>query len=87
MDEILVLIFLVSLVASIYFLIRLVIRAIFGGETSKYRTKLVISLGALIISVALFSFIEMLIEENEADLKEEAQQRLEEILEQNFPSK
>ena len=87
MEDIFGLIFLVSLVASIYFFIRLVIRAIFGGETSGYRTKLVISLGALIISVALFSFIEMLIEENEADLKEEAQQRLEEILEQNFPSK
>lgn len=87
MEDIFGLIFLVSLVASIYFLIRLVIRAIFGGETSGYRTKLVISLGALIISVALFSFIEMLIEEDEADLKEEAQQRLEEILEQNFPSK
>ena len=87
MEDIFGLIFLVSLVASIYFFIRLVIRAIFGGETSGYRTKLVISLGALIISVALFSFIEMLIEENEADLKEEAQQRLEEILEQNFPSR
>ena len=87
MEDIFGLIFLVSLVASIYFLIRLVIRAIFGGETSGYRTKLVISLGTLIISVALFSFIEMLIEEDEADLKEEAQQRLEETLEQNFPSK
>ena len=87
MEDIFGLIFLVSLVASIYFFIRLVIKAVFGGETSGYRTKLVISLGALIISVALFSFIEMLIEENEADLKEEAQQRLEEILEQNFPSK
>jgi len=44
MDDILGLIFLVSLVASIYFLIRLLLRVIFGGETSGYRSKLVISL-------------------------------------------
>ena len=87
MDDILGLIFLVSLVASIYFLIRLLLRVIFGGETSGYRSKLVISLGLIIISVALFFFIEMFIEEDEADLKEEAEQRLEEILEQSFPSK
>jgi len=84
MDDILVLIFLVSLVASIYFLIRLVIRLLFGGETSKCRTKLVISLGLIIISFAIFFLGDMFGEDN---MQEEAEHRLEELLEQNFPSK
>ena len=83
MDDILGLIFLISLVASIYFLIRLLLRVIFGGETSGYRSKLVISLGLIIISFAIFFFADMFVEEN---MQEEAEQKLEELLEQNFPS-
>ena len=86
MYDLLALIILISIVAGIYFMIRLIIRAIFGGETSGYRTKLVISLGAIIISVALFFFVEMFIGFDEGDMKEDATQRLEDLLEQNFPS-
>ena len=87
MEEILGLRFLVSLVWSIYFLIRLVIRAIFGGETAGYKTKLVISLGVMIISTAIFFLLGMFGEADEADLKADAERRLEELLEENFPSK
>ena len=81
MDDILVLLFLLSLAASIYFLIRLLLRVIFGGETSRYRTKLVISLGLIIISFTIFFLGDMFGEEN---MQEEAEQRLEELLNQNF---
>ena len=84
MDDILVLLFLVSLVASIYFLIRLLLRVIFGGETSGYRSKLAISLGMIIISFTIFFLEDMFVEEN---MQEDAEQKLEELLEQNFPSK
>ena len=84
MDDILVLLFSVSLIASIYFLIRLLLRVIFGGETSRYRSKLAISLGLIIISFTIFFLEDMFVEEN---MQEDAEQKLEELLEQNFPSK
>lgn len=86
MYDFLAVIFLISLVAGIYFLIRLIIRAIFGGETSGYRTKLVISLGAIIISAGLFFFVATFIGEDEEDMKEDATRILDELLEENFPS-
>lgn len=85
MGEILIIIFLISLLASIYFLARLFIRMIFGGETERYRTKLVMSLGTMIISVAIFLLIGMFATEDEEDLKEDAERRLEELINENFP--
>lgn len=86
MYDFLAAIFLISIVAGIYFLIRLIIRAIFGGETSGYRTKLVISLGVIIISAGLFFFMVTFVGEDEEDMKEDATRILDELLEENFPS-
>lgn len=85
MGEILIIIFFISLLASVYFLARLFIRMIFGGETERYRTKLVMSLGTMIISVAIFLLIGMFATEDEEDLKEDAERRLEELINENFP--
>lgn len=86
MYDVLGLIFLVSIVAGIYFLIRLIIRAVFGGKTSGYKTKLVISLGAIVICAGLFFFMVTYIGEDEEDMKEDATRVLEDLLEENFPS-
>lgn len=86
MYDFLAAIFLISIVAGIYFLIRLIIRAIFGGETSSYRTKLVISLGVIIISAGLFFFMVTFVGEDEEDMKEDATRILDELLEENFSS-
>ena len=85
MAEILIVIFFISLLASVYFLARLFIRVIFSGDKEGYRTKLVMSLGAMIISVAIFFLIGMFATEDEEDLKEDAERRLEELINENFP--
>ena len=51
---------------------------------SGYRSKLAISLGLIIISFTIFFLEDMFVEEN---MQEDAEQKLEELLEQNFPSK
>ena len=88
MEDILAVVFLFSIVAGGYFLIRFMIRAIFGGETTGYKKKLAISLGVALISFMIFSVIGMLdYEDDEEDLKADAQRKLEELLDANFPAK
>ena len=87
MEDILLYIFFLSFVLSVYFLVRWILRAAFGGETSGYKKKLAISVVAGIISFAMLFLVGMFYEPDEESIKEEAQQRLEEIINENFPAK
>ena len=61
---------------------------LFCGETTGYKKKLAISLGVALISFMIFSVIGMLdYEDDEEDLKADAQRKLEELLDANFPAK
>ena len=86
MEEILLWIFFLAFVLSVYFLARWILRAAFGGETSGYKKKLAVSTVVAIISFALLFLAGMFYEEDEESAKEEAQQKLEEILNENFPA-
>lgn len=87
MEDILLYIFFLSFVLSVYFFVRWILRAAFGGETSGYKKKLAISVVVGIISFALLFLVGMFYEPDEESIKEEAQQRLEEIINENFPAK
>ena len=86
MSDTLMWIFLLAFVLSVYFLVRWILRAAFGGETSGYKKKLAVSFVVMIISFALLFLVGLFYEEDEGDMREEAEHILEELLEENFSS-
>ena len=82
MDELLVCLFFLSAAAGIYFFVRLVIRAITGGETSGYKKKLAASVIVAAVSCFMFYFDGIFYDEE--DFKEEAEDKLEELLNEHW---
>ena len=85
MDDISAYVFFLSAAAGIYFFVRLVIRAITGGETSGYKKKLAFSATVAIISFAMFYLDGIFVDEE--DFKEEAEEKLEELLDEHWQTK